>query len=63
MRKSFEIQAKIVDYKNGIVLWDFDGTKWFMTPKENYAKFRIIKNNCKTEKIKELDFLPIEYYK
>lgn len=60
MRKSFEIQAKIVDFKNGIVLWDFDGIKWFMTPKENYAKFRIIKNNCKTEKIKELDFLPIE---
>lgn len=57
----FEITAKIVDYKNGIVLWEFNGNKWLMTPKENFKSFRIIKNNCKTEKKKELDFLPIEY--
>jgi hypothetical protein len=57
----FEIKAKIVDYQNGIVLWEFNGNKWLMTPKEKSDSFRIIKNNCKTEKKKELDFLPIEY--
>ena len=57
----FEIKARIVDYKNGIVLWEFNGNKWLMTPKENFKSFRIIKNNCKTQKKKELDFLPIEY--
>lgn len=56
----FEIKARIVDYKNGIVLWEFNGIKWLMTPKENFKSFRIIKNNCEVEKRKELDFLPIE---
>jgi hypothetical protein len=56
----FEIKARIVDYKNGIVLWEFNGIKWLMTPKENFKSFRIIKNNCETEKRKELEFLPIE---
>ena len=60
-KKSFEIKAKIVDYRNGIVLWEFNGQKWFMTPKENYKSFRIVKNNCETEKKKELEFLDIEY--
>lgn len=59
-KKEFEIKAKIVDYQNGIVLWEFDDIKWLMTPKENYTSFRIVKNNCKTEKKKELEFLPIE---
>lgn len=59
-QKSFEVSAKIVDSENGIVLWEFDGVKWLMTPKENYKSFRIVKNNCKTEKKKELEFLPIE---
>lgn len=58
----FEINAKIVDFKNGIVLWEFNGNKWLMTPKENIKAFRIIKNNCKTAKKKELVFLPIENY-
>ena len=57
----FEIKAKIIDNKNGIVLWEFNGNKWLMTPKENFKSFRIVKNNCETEKRKELDFLPIEY--
>ncbi len=57
----FEIKAKIIDNKNGIVLWEFNGNKWLMTPKENFKSFRIVKNNCKTEMRKELDFLPIEY--
>lgn len=52
----FEINAKIIDYKNGIVLWEFNGNKWLMTPKENIKGFRIIKNNCKTVKKKELVF-------
>ncbi|MGQ7944722.1 hypothetical protein [Flavobacterium sp. WC2509] len=56
----FEIKARIIDYKNGIVLWEFNGNKWLMTPKENFKSFRIIKNNCETQKKKELDFLPIE---
>jgi hypothetical protein len=34
-----------------------------MTPKENYKTFRIVKNNCETEKKKEIDFFPIEDYK
>jgi hypothetical protein len=55
-----EIKAKIVDYKNGIVLWEFNDNKWLMTPKNNLKSFRIIKNNCVTEKKKELEFLPIE---
>jgi len=59
--KGFEIKARIVDSENGIVLWEFDGVKWLMTPKENYSRFRIIKNNCKTEKKPELTFLPIEF--
>lgn len=54
----FEINVAIIDYKNGIVLWEFNGNKWLMTPKQNYKSFRIIKNNCKNEKKKELDFLP-----
>ena len=62
-KQNFEINAKIVDYKNGIVLWEFDGIKWFMTPRENYKSFRIIKNNCETEKKNELEFKPIEDYK
>lgn len=61
-KKSFEINAKIVDSKNGIVLWEFDGVKWLMTPKENYKSFRIVKNNCETEKKPELEFLPIDNY-
>ena len=61
-KKSFEIQARIVDSKNGIVLWEFNGVKWLMTPKENYKSFRIIKNNCETEKKPELEFLPIDNY-
>ena len=59
----FEIKARIVDYKNGIVLWEFNGNRWLMTPKENYKTFRIVKNNCETEKKKEIDFFPIEDYK
>lgn len=62
-KKDFEINARIVDYKNGIVLWEFNGVKWLMTPKENYKSFRIIKNNCETEKKKELEFMPIADYK
>lgn len=58
----FETKAKIVDYKNGIALWEINGNRWLMTPKENFKSFRIIKNNCETEKKKELDFLPIENY-
>ena len=56
----FELKAKIIDYKKGIVLWEIKDIKWLMTPKENSNSFRIIKNNCVTEKKKELDFLPIE---
>lgn len=59
--KGFEIKARIVDSENGIVLWEFDGVKWLMTPKENQKYFRIIKNNCISEKRAELEFLPIEY--
>ena len=62
-RIGFEIKAKIVDYKNGIVLWEFNGNKWLMTPKENFKSFRIINNNCETGKEKELEFLPIVDYK
>ena len=62
-KEGFEIKAKIVDYKNGIVLWELNEEKWLMTPKENFKSFRIIKNNCKTEKKPELQFLPIEDYK
>lgn len=62
-RIGFEIKAKIVDYKNGIVLWEFNGNKWLMTPKENFKSFRIINNNCETGKEKELEFLPIDDYK
>ena len=61
-RIGFEIKVKIVDNKNGIALWEINGNKWLMTPKENIKSFRIIKNNCETEKKKELDFLPIENY-
>jgi hypothetical protein len=60
-QKSFEIKVRIVDYINGIVVWEFNGEKWLMTPKENYKYFRIIKNNCITEKRPELSFLPIEF--
>ena len=62
-KMGFEIKARIVDYKNGIVLWEFNGNRWLMTPKENFKTFRIVKNNCKSEKKKELDFFPIEDYK
>lgn len=59
--EGFEIKARIVDAENGIVLWEFDGVKWLMTPKENYMNFRTLKNNCETEKKSELSFLPIEF--
>ena len=45
-RIRFEIKAKIVDYKNGIVLWEFNGNKWLMTPKENFKSFRIYWKFC-----------------
>jgi hypothetical protein len=56
----FEIKAKIIDNKKGIVLWEFSGVKWLMTPIENKEKFRTIKNNCPTKKRKELKFLPVK---
>ena len=59
--EAFEIKAKIVDAENGIVLWEFEGVKWLMTPKENYSNFRVIINNCKTEKKPEIAFLPVEF--
>ena len=62
-KMGFEIKARIVDYKNGIVLWKFNGNRWLMTPIENFKTFRIVKINCETEKKKEIDFLPIENYK
>ena len=55
----FEIKAKIIDNKNGIVLWELSNVKWLMTPIENRDKFRQIKNNCPREKKSELKFLPV----
>ena len=59
-KKNFKIKATIIDHINGIVLWEFDSVQWLMTPKENYKSFKIVKNNCDTEKKTELEFLPIE---
>ena len=56
----FEIKAKIIDNKKGIVLWEFSGIKWLMTPIENKEKFRQIKNNCIRKKRSELKFFPIK---
>lgn len=59
-KTSFEVKAKIIDYKNGIVLWEFSSVRWLMTPAENKNSFRNIQNNCPKGKKKELKFLPIK---
>ena len=56
----FEIKAKIIDNKKGIVLWQFGDAKWLMTPIENKEKFRKINNDCIHNKTKELRFLPVK---
>ncbi|HNP33592.1 MAG TPA: hypothetical protein PKN96_09890 [Flavobacterium sp.] len=56
----FEIKARIIDNKKGIVLWEFSGVKWLMTPMEKKDNFRQIKNNCPKGKRKELKFLPVK---
>ena len=56
---SFIITAKIIDYEKGITLWTFDGQSWLMIPIENRDGFRMIKNNCPTEKKPELTFLSV----
>lgn len=53
---TFDVVAKIVDSKNGLVLWEFNDEKWLMTPIENIEKFRHIKNNCPNFKRGELHF-------
>ncbi|MFC4212959.1 carboxypeptidase-like regulatory domain-containing protein [Pedobacter lithocola] len=52
----FRVSAKIIDADNGLVLWQFNKEKWLMTPIENAANFRKIKNNCPNEKRGELHF-------
>lgn len=54
-----EFTCKIIDSKNGIVLWEFDGFKWMMTPKQNDKYFRKIINEC-YEKTGELEFETIK---
>lgn len=54
-----EFTCKIIDAKNGIVLWEFDGFKWMMTPKQNEKYFRKIINEC-YEKAGEIEFETIK---
>lgn len=56
----FDVYCKIYDAKKGIVFWEFEGQKWFMTTIENARAFRTVHNNCPFEKKHELEFEPIE---
>ena len=56
----FPLSAKIVDAENGLVLWEFNGEKWLMTPLENAENFRHVKNNCPDYKRGEVTFLEFD---
>ncbi len=56
--KSF-VTARIVDAKNGLVLWEFMNDKWLMTPLKNEINFRKIKNNCPDYKRNEMKFIEL----
>ena len=58
--KQIDIECKIFDTKNGLVCWEFEGHKWYMTPYENSNSFRQIINNCPLNKKKELTFIKIK---
>ena len=57
---TFDVYCKIYDAKNGIVCWEFEGQKWYMTTLENAKAFRTVHNNCPYEKKRELEFEPFE---
>lgn len=54
------LMAEIVDYKNGLVMWNVNGEKWLMTPIENSEKFRHVKNNCPDYKRNEVTFAEVQ---
>lgn len=54
------VSAEIIDAENGLVLWEFNGEKWLMTPLENSENFRHIKNNCPDSKRGEMQFLEVD---
>ncbi|MCG2611420.1 hypothetical protein LZZ90_07865 [Flavobacterium sp. SM15] len=63
-------EAKIVDKIQGLVLWKFNfifnnsvssEIIWVMTPKIYANEFRFVDNPCPDGKIKEKEFLPIEF--
>ena len=54
----FDVIIKIFEAKEGIALIEFKEMYMLMTPIENVNAFRRIKNNCKYNKTKEVQFAP-----
>lgn len=54
--QQFEVSARIINAKKGIVLWTINGDKKYMTPIEKEAHFRRIINSCEGIERMEKEF-------